>query len=72
MRAAMYVEDNFSRLVAVGCSAIIASQALVILGGVINLIPLTGITLPLISYGGTSMLITFCSLGVVQKISEGE
>lgn len=72
MRAAVYVEDNFSRLVAVGYSAIIASQALVILGGVINLIPLTGITLPLISYGGTSMLITFFSLGIVQKISESE
>lgn len=72
MRAAVYVEDNFSRLVAVGYSAIIASQALVILGGVINLIPLTGITLPLVSYGGTSMLITFFSLGIVQKISEGE
>ncbi|MCM8710164.1 FtsW/RodA/SpoVE family cell cycle protein [Clostridium sp. SYSU_GA19001] len=72
MRAAVYVQDNFSRLVAVGYSAILASQALVILGGVINLVPLTGITLPLISQGGTSMLITFCSLGVVQKISEGE
>lgn len=72
MRAAVLVEDNFSRLVAVGYSAIIASQALVILGGVINLIPLTGITLPLISYGGTSMLITFFSLGILQKISEGE
>jgi cell division protein FtsW (lipid II flippase) len=72
MRAAVYVENNFSRLVAVGYSSIIASQALVILGGVINLIPLTGITLPLISYGGTSMLFTFCALGLVQKISEGE
>lgn len=72
MRAAVYVENNFARLVAVGYSSIIASQALVILGGVINLIPLTGITLPLISYGGTSMLFTFCALGLVQKISEGE
>lgn len=70
MRAAVYIEDNFSRLLAVGYSAIIASQALVILGGVINLIPLTGITLPMISYGGTSMLITFIFLGMVQKISE--
>nr|WP_284703781.1 FtsW/RodA/SpoVE family cell cycle protein [Clostridium swellfunianum] len=72
MRAAVYVENNFSRLIAVGYSAIIASQAMVILGGVINLIPLTGITLPLVSYGGTSMLFTFCALGLVQKISEGE
>jgi cell division protein FtsW (lipid II flippase) len=70
MRTAVYVEDNFSRLLAVGYSTIIAAQALVILGGVINLIPLTGITLPMISYGGTSMLMTFCFLGMVQKISE--
>lgn len=70
MRASIYVEDKFSRLLAVGYSAIIASQALVILGGVVNLIPLTGITLPLVSYGGTSMLITFASLGIIQKISE--
>lgn len=72
MRASIYVEDKFSRLLAVGYSTIITSQALVILGGVINLIPLTGITLPLISYGGTSMLITFFSLGIIQKISESE
>jgi cell division protein FtsW (lipid II flippase) len=39
-------------------------------GGVINMIPLTGITMPLVSYGGTSMLITFLALGVIQKISE--
>lgn len=70
MRAAVYEEDNFSRLLAVGYSAMIASQVLVIVGGVMNAIPLTGITLPLVSYGGTSMLITFFSLGIVQKISE--
>jgi cell division protein FtsW (lipid II flippase) len=70
MRAAVYVEDEFSRLLTVGYSAMIASQVLVIIGGVINMIPLTGITLPLVSYGGTSMLITFISLGIIQKISE--
>lgn len=70
MRAAVYVEDNFSRLLAVGYSAMIASQVLVIIGGVVNAIPLTGITLPLISYGGTSMLTIFFSLGILQKISE--
>lgn len=70
MRAAFYVEDNFSRLLAVGFSTMIACQVLVIVGGVINLIPLTGITLPLVSYGGTSMLITFLALGLIQKISE--
>lgn len=70
MRAAVYVEDKFSRLLAVGYSAMIASQVLVIVGGVMNAIPLTGITLPLVSYGGSSMLITFFSLGIIQKISE--
>jgi cell division protein FtsW (lipid II flippase) len=70
MRAAIYVEDNFSRLVAVGYSTMIATQALVIIGGVLGVIPLTGITLPLVSYGGSSMVITFFALGIVQKISE--
>ncbi len=70
MRAAVYEEDNFSRLLAVGYAAMIASQVLVIVGGVMNAIPLTGITLPLVSYGGSSMLITFFSLGIIQKISE--
>lgn len=70
MRAAIYVEDKFSRLIAVGYSTMIASQVLVIIGGVTGMIPLTGITLPLVSYGGSSMLITFFSLGIIQKISE--
>lgn len=70
MRAAVYEEDNFSRLLAVGYAAMIASQVLVIVGGVMNAIPITGITLPLVSYGGSSMLITFFSLGIIQKISE--
>lgn len=70
MRAAIYAEDNFSRLLTVGYSAMIASQTLVIIGGNINMIPLTGITLPMVSYGGSSMLITFFSLGIIQKISE--
>lgn len=70
MRAAVYGNDVFSRLLAVGYSAMIATQVLVIVGGVMNAIPLTGITLPLVSYGGSSMLITFFSLGIIQKISE--
>jgi cell division protein FtsW (lipid II flippase) len=48
----------------------IATQVLVIVGGVINIIPLTGITMPLISYGGSSMITTFFALGILQKISE--
>lgn len=70
IRAAIYVKDKFSRLLAVGYSTMIASQVLVIVGGVTGAIPLTGITLPLVSYGGSSLLITYFSLGIIQKISE--
>ena len=44
--------------------------ALVIIGGIFAVIPLTGITLPIISYGGSSILTTFFALGILQKISE--
>lgn len=69
-RAAIYTGGTFSRLVAVGMSTMIGAQVFVIIGGVIKLIPLTGITLPLISYGGSSMIISFIALGILQKISE--
>jgi len=70
IRAAIHAKDNFSRLLAVGYSTMIVSQVLVIIGGITGAIPLTGITLPLVSYGGSSMLITYISLGIIQKISE--
>lgn len=70
LRVSFYIEDRFTQLVAAGYSVMIASQVLVIIGGVVGAIPLTGITLPLLSYGGTSMLTIFFALGILQKISE--
>ncbi|MCJ7689471.1 MAG: FtsW/RodA/SpoVE family cell cycle protein, partial [Clostridiaceae bacterium] len=70
MRVPVYGKNKFTRLLAVGYSTMIAAQVLVIVGGVVGAIPLTGITLPLVSYGGSSMIITFFSLGILQKISE--
>lgn len=70
IRAALYIKDKFSRLLAVGYSTMMVSQTLVIIGGVTGAIPLTGITLPFVSYGGSSMLISYLSLGIIQKISE--
>jgi cell division protein FtsW (lipid II flippase) len=70
IRVAVYEENNFLRLLVVGYSSMIAAQVLVIVGGVMNAIPLTGITLPLVSYGGSSVLSIFFSLAVIQKISE--
>ncbi|SFD21945.1 FtsW/RodA/SpoVE family cell cycle protein [Clostridium uliginosum] len=70
MRSAFIIKDRFSQLNTVGFSAMIACQVLVIIGGVFAVIPLTGITLPLISYGGSSVITMFFSLAILQKISE--
>ncbi|MEG1002997.1 FtsW/RodA/SpoVE family cell cycle protein [Clostridium sp.] len=70
IRTAFVTDDEFSQLTAVGFSAMIACQVLVIIGGIFAVIPLTGITLPLISYGGSSMLTMFFALGILQKVSE--
>ena len=70
MRAAFRVEDKFSQLNTIGFSAMIACQVLVIIGGIFAVIPLTGITLPLISYGGSSIITMFFALAILQKISE--
>ena len=70
IRAAFVTKDSYSQLIAVGFSTMIACQTLVIIGGIFSVIPLTGITLPIISYGGSSVLTTFFALGILQKISE--
>ncbi|MDY6012972.1 FtsW/RodA/SpoVE family cell cycle protein [Clostridium sp.] len=70
IRTAFVTDDEFLQLNAVGFSAMIACQILVIIGGIFAIIPLTGIALPLLSYGGSSMLTMFFALGILQKISE--
>ena len=70
IRIAFVTSDKFSQLLVVGLSTMIACQTLVIVGGIFTVIPLTGITLPLISYGGSSMLSMFFALGMLQKVSE--
>ena len=70
IRVAFVTENKFSQITAVGLSIMIACQALVIIGGIFAIIPLTGITLPFVSYGGSSMLTTFFALGILQKVSE--
>ena len=51
-----------------GCSIITGIQTILIIGGVIKMIPLTGVTLPLVSYGGSSILSTFIIFGVIQGL----
>ncbi len=72
IRSAIHAENNFTKLLTSGLSVMIAAQTLVIVGGVTGFIPLTGITLPFVSYGGTSLLISFLSLSIIQKVSEGD
>jgi cell division protein FtsW len=66
---ALRCPDPFGNLAGMGIVSMIAVQALINLGGVTNTIPLTGVTLPLISYGGSSMLLTLTSMGILLNIS---
>jgi len=59
----------FHALLATACSALIALQTFVIIGGNIKLIPLTGVTLPFISHGGTSLVSSLCIIGLLQGVA---
>ena len=62
-------DSAFHALLALSCSVMLGLQTFVIVGGNIKLIPLTGVTLPFISYGGTSLVSSLCLVGVLQGIS---
>jgi cell division protein FtsW (lipid II flippase) len=68
-RIALEARRGFSILLAAGLTAVIGIQALVILAGTIKLMPLTGITLPFISYGGSSIVTNFLIVGLLLRIS---
>ena len=61
-------ENRLRRNIAMACSIITGIQTILIIGGVIKMLPLTGVTLPLVSYGGTSMISTFIILAIVQEL----
>jgi cell division protein FtsW (lipid II flippase) len=67
---ALNARDSFGRFLAAGLTTILALQALIIIGGTIRLIPLTGITLPFISAGGSSLLTNFIIIGLLMRISD--
>lgn len=66
---AMRARSSFHALLAVGAVTSLALQTFMIIGGVIKMVPLTGVTLPFISYGGSSMLSCMLMLGILQGVS---
>lgn len=69
-KIALGQSNLFYRILALGISTLFGVQSFIILGGVLKVIPLTGITLPFVAYGGTSILSSFIALGILQAASE--
>jgi len=69
MRIAMLAQDGFSKLLAAGLTFAFALQTFLIVGGILRLIPLTGITLPFVSYGGSSVVANFVLLAGLLLVS---
>lgn len=69
-KIAIAQKDKFFKIMALGISILFGIQSIIILAGVMKLIPLTGVTLPFISYGGSSIVSNFIALGILQVASE--
>ncbi len=70
LRIAVQQEGAFEKLLATGLTTLLGVQAFIILGGVIRLLPLTGVALPFVSYGGTSLLANYVLLALLVRLSD--
>ncbi|ADL07039.1 FtsW/RodA/SpoVE family cell cycle protein [Thermosediminibacter oceani] len=68
IKIALRLEDSYPALIALGYTVMFGMQIFTIIGGVIKLIPVTGVTLPFMSYGGSSMVMSFTSLGILNGL----
>jgi rod shape determining protein RodA len=66
---ARHERDNFSSLLCIGCAAVIGYQAFINIGMLLGVMPITGVALPFISYGGSSLLLTYTMVGLVLNVS---
>jgi cell division protein FtsW len=69
---ALAAKDPFGKRIAAGVTALIVGQAAINFGGVLSIVPLTGVPLPLISYGGSSLITTLAGIGVVLAVAARE
>ena len=70
LRIAQAARSEFAKLAAVGLTMIIGFQAFFIIGGVVRLLPLTGITLPFVSYGGSALVANYVLIALLMRISD--
>jgi len=70
LRIALRTEVPFERLLATGLTVLIGVQSFIIMGGVIRVLPLTGVTLPFVSYGGSSLIANYVLLALLLRISD--